>query len=263
MPDITLLTVASAILQPPGSLLILCFLGLVLDWAGFRLTGRALVALALVLLYFLSTASGTWLIVRPLESRYPPYPGSTAPEPDPGAIVVLGGGEIFGVPGQDRGMANARTLMRLQAAAALARQTELPVVPSGGAPRLGMPPEADTMARLLRTTFGITTPIWTEGHSYNTAANARDSARLLARHRIHSIYLVTSALHMPRAMDWFQHYGVRAVPVPCDYRIGRKKPGGWTSWLPRAVFLEISSEAIHEYAGILWFRIRPHMRGDG
>lgn len=263
MPDITLLTVASAALQPPGNLLILCFLGLVLDWAGFRLTGRALMFFSLALLYFLSTAPGAWMVLHPLESRYPPYTGSPAPQQHPGAIVVLGGGEISGVPGQNKSMANARTLMRLQAAAALARQTGLPVVPSGGAPSLGMPPEADTMAKLLRTTFGITTPIWAEGHSYNTAANAKDCARLLAAHKIHNIYLVTSALHMPRAMDWFRHYGFTPVPVPCDYRIGSRKPGGWSVWLPRAVFLEISSEAVHEYAGILWFRLRPLVQETG
>ncbi len=260
MLAVDLLVIASALLQPPGVLLILLGVGLLMDWwAAWHWLGRSLAGIALLILYASSTPLGCYALLAPLENRYPPltqpWNGPNRPE----AIVVLGGGEVMD-PGQSSPeMANARTLMRLQAAAALAKATDLPVIPSGGAPRYGAPSEAATMAKLLRRSFGLKNPIWCEGKSYNTAANAKDSALLLSQRGIQRIYLVTSALHMPRAMAWFTHEGVQAVPVPCDYRLASKpSKSRWQSWLPRAIYEEISSEVIHEYLGLLWFRIQTH-----
>ncbi|WP_312262783.1 YdcF family protein [Candidatus Igneacidithiobacillus taiwanensis] len=254
MTPIYLLTLASALVQVPGLFLLVAFLG-VLSSAlfGWHVFGRILVLLALLALYFSSTPLGARLLLQPLEDRYPPLLHPETGEDAPQAIVVLGGGEIIDPGRPVPEMANARTLMRLQAAAALAQQVDLPVVPSGGAPRFGAPSEAATMARLLRQSFHISNHIWLEDKSYNTAANARDSAILLRQHGIRRIYLVTSAVHMPRAMAWFRYYGLQPTPVPCDYRMGEAGALNWQSWLPRAIYEEISSEAMHEYAGLLWY----------
>lgn len=259
----TVLTLASALLQPPGLLFLLGALGWLTEILGWRYLGRILMLVALFTLYFFSTASGARLLLIPLEDRYPPLHAILSGAPAPSAIVVLGGGEIMARPHSNQETVNARTLVRVMAAARLARKTGLPLVPSGGAPRFGAAPEATTMAQILRQDFQITSPIWPETHSYNTAANAADCSVLLAEHHIHFIYLVTSALHMPRAVAWFHHAHLKVIPVPTDYRLNRINGFKLESWLPRAIFMEISSEACHEYLGLLWLWIQKQGLSGG
>lgn len=253
LPHTLLLTLASALLQPPGIFLALALPAAALLALGVRALGWSLLLAAGVGLYLSATGVGARWLVLPLENRYPPL---LRPQPGVGAIVALGGGEVARPPGDGGDMANARTLMRLEAAAKLAKQSALPIVTSGGAPRFGAPPEATTMARLLRESFAVHNPIWIEGRSFNTAANAFDSSKLLAQKGIHRVYLVTSALHMPRAMAWFRRAGLDPVPVPCDYRLDRGLTSGYEAWLPRAIYLEASSEAIHEYLGLFWLHLQ-------
>ncbi|WP_139113609.1 YdcF family protein, partial [Acidithiobacillus thiooxidans] len=111
--------------------------------------------------------------------------------------------------------------------------------------------------------FHVTSPIWPETHSYNTAANAADSRTLLAEHHIQKIYLVTSALHMPRAVAWFRLSHLEVIPVPTDYRLNQVRELKLDSWLPRAIFMEISSEACHEYLGLLWLWLQEQGLGNG
>ena len=151
---------------------------------------------------------------------------------------------------------NARTLARVRMAARLARQYDLPIVVSGGRPRFGEQPEAALMAESLRSDFGLRSPIWIEGQAFNTAQNASRSLALLEKRHIRRIYLVTSALHMPRAMDWFQHVELEVTPAPCDYRLDRGVKPIWTQWLPRAGYLGASSDALHEYVGRWWKWLR-------
>ncbi|MBU2737825.1 YdcF family protein [Acidithiobacillus concretivorus] len=259
----TVLTLASALLQPPGVLFLLAMFGWLSEVLGWRYMGRTLIILALGILYFFSTAIGARLLLMPLENRYPTLHQPLTGAERPGAIVVLGGGEVMDSPHSRQETANARTLVRLMAAARLARQTQLPVVPSGGAPRFGVAAEATTMAHILRQDFHVTSPIWPETHSYNTAANAADSSILLAAHHIQKIYLVTSALHMPRAVAWFSLSHLEVIPVPTDYRLNQVRELKMDSWLPRAIFMEISSEACHEYLGLLWLWLQEQGLGNG
>lgn len=259
----TLLTLASGLLQPPGILLAVAIFGWLLEILGWRHFGRILLLLALATLYFLSTAVGARMLVFPLENRYPPLLKPMHGPAAPQAIVVLGGGEIMDAPGKKGETVNARTLIRLLKAARLAGATGLPIVPSGGAPRLGAAPEAVTMGAVLRQDLHITTPIWPETHSYNTAANAFDSATLLAGHDVQRIYLVTSALHMPRAMAWFARTPLQVVPVPTDYRLDRVRDDTLDAWLPRAIYQEVSSEAVHEYLGLFWLWLQERSAGKG
>lgn len=259
----TVLTLASALLQPPGVLFLLAIFGWISELLGWRYLGRILLFIALSMLYFFSTAMGARLLLSPLENRYPPLNGPLSGAQKPGAIVVLGGGEVMTSPKSRQETANARTLVRLMAAARLAKRTHLPLIPSGGAPRFGVAAEATTMAQILRQDFHVSNPIWPETHSYNTAANAANSSVLLAEHHIQRIYLVTSALHMPRAVAWFRLSHLDVVPVPTDYRLNQIRPYQLESWLPRAIFMEISSEACHEYLGLLWLGLQKQGLGSG
>jgi hypothetical protein len=60
--------------------------------------------------------------------------------------------------------------------------------------------------------------------------------------------LVTSASHMPRAMEWLRRIGCVPVPAPTDQRsIGSASLAYLL--LPRASGLQMSDDALHEYIG--------------
>lgn len=67
--------------------------------------------------------------------------------------------------------------------------------------------------------------------------------------------LVTSASHMPRTMALFQHHGMNPIAAPADVMTKGPQIRAFTDLLPNSDSLLMSEKAIHEYAGILWFRI--------
>ncbi len=61
--------------------------------------------------------------------------------------------------------------------------------------------------------------IWLDATSQNTYENAVNCARILAEHQANRVLLVTSAMHMPRAVMAFEKQGVEVIPYPVDYTV--------------------------------------------
>ncbi len=73
--------------------------------------------------------------------------------------------------------------------------------------------------------------------------------------------LVTSALHMSRAMALFRGRGLNPSACPCDF-YARDLPPVYSWFLPNAGSLAITQGAIHEFLGRAWHRIRGQIRGQ-
>lgn len=91
--------------------------------------------------------------------------------------------------------------------------------------------------------------------AHNTEAEAR------AYHRRFSdtipLVLVTSALHMSRAVYWFQYYGLDPIPAPTDHQV-MPDPGYEAFPLkPSTHKFDMSAKLLHEYAGMVhaWFKV--------
>ena len=67
-----------------------------------------------------------------------------------------------------------------------------------------------------------------------------------------SFVLVTSALHMPRAMKLFKDFGLNPIPAPTDFK-GRSEIKLLS--VPSIGSVTKASNAIHEYLGIAWTRL--------
>ena len=108
------------------------------------------------------------------------------------------------------------------------------------------------MSRTLREDFN--TPVrWIEPRAADTWENAEFSAEILREQGIHSIYLVTHAWHMRRALIAFAHTGivVTAAPVRLD-----TAPGGVASdFIPRTGAWLTSYYAMHEWIGSLDYAV--------
>ena len=204
-------------------------------------------SIAWTLLWSLPVMSKTLRL--PLENHAPAKSVSELPSAD--VIIVLGGGIVGAVspwrPYPD--MLSAAD--RMWHAARLYHAGKAPrILLSGGevfSTRAG--DEASAMAALLKD-FGVPdSAMILEKRSRTTSENADESAKLMKSLGFHRALLVTSALHMPRALIAFRNRGVEVIPASTDVEVFPSPPH-LMDWVPDVHALDGSDRALHELAGI-------------
>lgn len=246
---------AGLLLTPPGIVLLVALLGFILGirWqrAGVMVIGAAFT----VLLVFSLPVTGYRLIAA-LESGVSPLaaPSPQAARRQADAIVVLGGGRVEDAAEYGGDTVNGFTLERLRYAVRLHRATGLPLLLSGGSPAGETIPEAALMRQTLAQDFHVPAK-WIEGKSRTTYENALYTKVTLAGAGIRRVYLVTHAWHMPRAMWAFAQHDLDPIMAPTlamdqDYGVAL------LDYLPSARGLALSSRALNEWLGLLWYKYR-------
>lgn len=227
----------------------LWFVGLALlgQLRGNRAAAGLYTFIAVAILYFPSTQMGVDMIAAPLEARHPAF----APEELPnGDVIVVLGGSIApeGRYGRSRDLTAATD--RLFVAAELWQEKKAPLIWVSGGESNGPVPESSLMRDVLQRLGVAATAINEESDSLTTFDNAAGIAAQLSTDNTH-VLLVTSALHMRRALAQFQAFDLQVTPVPADHRVRRYRssvPG----WMPTIDRLDTSTAAIHEWVGY-WF----------
>ncbi len=240
-----------ALLLPPACLVCLAGLGVVLRVLGRRRLGRALVALSLATAVALSLPHVAYALTRGLQ-RHPPL----APDLgrlDVGAIVVLGGDLRADPPEYGGDEPGPLSLERCRYGAALAKRTGAPLLVSGGVLRPDRPPLAAHLARFIEGELGVAVR-WREERSHTTRENARFTAELLRAEGVTQVAIVTHAWHMPRAVRAFERAGLAVVPAPTAALAPPEDV--WRGWVPRSEAFLMSTYALHEWLGQLWYAVR-------
>jgi uncharacterized SAM-binding protein YcdF (DUF218 family) len=241
--------------------------GAIVLGTAWRHLPRALAVVILVIeivLVLLTTPAAANLLVRSVESRAPPKSACTAPRPT--TIVVLASGFRRTPTGPGDYAALQRPgLERVFAGVALWRKTPHArlVLSGGGRQRV---PQAVAMANLAVQLGVPAAAIDIEDHSDNTWQNARNVAALLPAVP-RRIWLVSSPLHLPRALQAFRAWGFK----PCVWPSGPKAPSwtGLTSLVPRGGAVRSTAVALHEligsieYAVLAWRHARRAYAGNG
>lgn len=179
---------------------------------------------------------------------------TTCAAPLPRAVVVLGGGVREDAAANEVTALSAASLRRVIAAVALWQRqgASLPFVISGGNV-YGGPAEATLMADLALR-FGVTpASLRVETDSRTTWQNAQHLATLVPAVP-RRVWLVTSAAHLPRAAWTLRHFGFAPCAVPVDQRA--VWPRGWRDVLPSTTAITHTEIALHELAGLAWYRLR-------
>ncbi len=233
---------------PPGGIVVLLLSSYFLI-GGDRRAGKALLLASAIFLYLLSLPPTANLLLYPLESPYFKSPRTRAQ-----VIVVLGGGSYDRCGGEV--CLTESSLKRVLKAFLLWRKTGLAVLVSGGHLKKNSPTEAEKMEALLRR-LGVK-EILKEERAINTREEAREVGRILKERGWNRVYLVTSAFHMGRALFAFRSRGIDAVPVATDFRSGM---GGFPL-LPNSKALDNSFIALHEYLGIVYYRLRAWLSSE-
>lgn len=235
---------------PPVCFLILAALGWLLGRPWPRV-GRPVMIAAFLLLYLASTPFIGGILLRSLQTSPPLVVTDTAP--GAGAIVILSAGYYRDAPEYGGDTAGPLTMERLRYGAKLQRELGLPVLVTGGTIHDAIYSLADVMADALENEFHVAVR-WREDRAHDTFQNAQFSARLLEAEGIDTIYLVTHAWHMPRALASFEAAGVHVVAAPTIFS-GPFDPG-IGDFVPGAGGLHATRFALHEWIGRLWYDLR-------
>lgn len=239
------------LISPPGSLMLLGFIGWLLKKRRPKL-GRALMLFAALAFYALTTPIVSIGLLQALQ-RYPALDASALPK-DVGAIVVLGGDQRVGADEfGSRETLSMLSLERVRYAAFLSKATGVPILATGGTLRPSQAALANQMRRVLTEEFGAEAR-WTEDASRDTWENASFSKAILEREGIAKIAVVTHAWHMPRAVFSFERNGFEVIAAPTAFRT--LDGVDLVDFLPSSRALHDSALALHEWLGGAWYALQ-------
>ncbi len=242
--------VLAALAVPSNLILGLGVLGMLLLLTRFRRAGVRLMVVSLLIVLVLGLLPIGRGLIAILESRFPP--GREDGPPITGIIVL--GGPIDARMSVVRGSLSVTgEVERLIEGAALARRhPAAKLVFTGGNPSLlhGDPPESFFAAQLFEQLGVPKSRLILEDQSRNTGENAVFTRRLADPKPGERWLLVTSAMHMPRAVGVFRKAGFAVEAYPVDWRT---LPGANLLYVPRDLLSGVRAlDAVsHELVGLL------------
>ena len=193
--------------------------------------------------------AGGWL-----ENRYPYHEPQALPQAD--AIVVLGGHTAGGRPNWFEDFDPDKRITRSDTAAKLYHADRAPLIVLSGALLDGSTSEAQTMAAAQKRENVPAQALILEERSQNTRENAVFSRQELSGRQIGPVLLVTSALHMPRAMAAFKRLDMDVIAAPSPPQITAPADPDFSIWMPNQRAFYAARSIIKEYAALLLYWAR-------
>jgi len=230
------LKILEMFLLPSVFVLVLILIGIILIFRKKRgKLGKILIILGILLYYLFSITPVADSIISPLEKQYQPVQKEELNKAD--KIVLLLGGK-------ESDVLRASEVLRLY-------NLQSAIIISGRDPLSPKIEEAKEVKEFL-TERGISAEnIILEDKSRNTFESAKNIKEILDDE---PFFLVTSAYHLPRAIETFQKARTNPIPAPADFKI--EKNYDILDFFPNAENLRNSDIALHEYFGILWYRLK-------
>jgi uncharacterized SAM-binding protein YcdF (DUF218 family) len=234
--------------DPVAIVFVLAFVGMACRLIGRRRSGNVTLAFAVLAAYAASAEIGSGPLIRPLETRYPAI-GDDDPLPDVGYVVVLGNDYFPDEQLPITATIAPEGLLRIVEGVRLVRR--LPnarlVLTGGMMPNRGQPSLGN--ARIARSLGVAEEAIVVLANALDTAGEARDVRQFLGDA---PFLLVTSAAHMPRAMQLMDRAGANPIAAPTGHRTEHHPEGSirWLSFAPSAGNLATTDLALHEYLGL-------------
>ncbi|MGR6837707.1 envelope biogenesis factor ElyC [Aliivibrio wodanis] len=237
----------SSMLMPLPGLLLIGFIGLFILWFSKR-KGFAsfLLTLSLIGLFVLSFQPVTTPLLKSTERIYPSF---IAPDVPVEYVLVLGNGHVV-----DDNISPISELSR----AAVMRLTEgiriYRMYP--GAKLILSGYSVGTTVSHARMMARVALSLGVNKSDILLLENARDTheeaIQTLNAVNKSNLVLVTSASHMPRAMEEFHQLGLKPTPAPTNYLAHSEIKQPWEKYAPKAKYLEQSERYWYEQMG-RWF----------
>jgi uncharacterized SAM-binding protein YcdF (DUF218 family) len=246
------------IITDPGTIVLL-FLGygfLRLKFVrGSKKRGLGWIGLGLLCFYLFTTTPLPNYLMHTLESRYEPVT-ATQKFPDIHYIVVLSCGMRLNKAVPPTSQLDESSALRVAEGIRLFHLMS-------GSPALimtGSGPWEDLGSRMAAFAESLGVPsgkLIPENHARDTYGNAM-GVRPLVKNQ--PFLLVTSAVHLPRAMLIFQKLGMKPIPAPGDFRYSSYY--FFRDFLPAGCNLTSMEAVIHEYLGLAYLYLFPGRAGE-
>jgi uncharacterized SAM-binding protein YcdF (DUF218 family) len=256
--------IVAPLFAPVTLILALFLIGLVLLWFTKRQkTGKAVITFGVIMLALLGYGSISDLLLVPLELQYPPLmmesaAGSLSSDSIHSVkwIVLLGGGHMADPRVPVTSQISNESLTRLVECVRIHRLIAgSKIILSGGAV-YDSSSEAGTFAKVAAILNVNARDIVLDDASRDTEEQAENIRAIVGQDRI---ILVTSAYHMPRAMAIFNKAGLKPIPAPTNHLVKERQMNAPEDFYPSSMGLFKAEHAMHEYLGLLWFRMRNRM----
>lgn len=205
------------------------------------------------------TPFGANLLLNPLETwardtaQRCESPRSHTPTP---TIVLAGGFQRDAHDASDISALTYSSYARSAYAARLYREGAVAHLYVSGGPHDGGVAEGTVMSTLLKQLGVDPARLTTEQQARDTWANATTlKAMLRPEDRTHPLRLITTAMHMRRAMLAFEAAGVAVCPAPTEWQhIPFSLSPGY--FLPQRSSLDKAERVLHEWVGLAVYGLR-------
>lgn len=241
----------AAFILPPGLFIVLLFLsGAWLFYRNHRKAGGINLGIGLLIWLFSLNPFANFL-TGGLESKF------NMPKDLKGdVIILLGGGIIDEVPDlSGYGIPSDDMLGRIITAVRLQKKLQVPIIVSGGKVYKRGSAEAHIVRRFLIDLGVAESRIIVEDKSRNTYENAKYTREICSRYHYEKPVLVTSGYHLRRSLLSFEKIGLDVIPFPANFKSHQFNNYRWYLCLPSSGSLALTAKALHEYTGILYYKL--------
>ena len=250
----TIYTLIKFLLRPEVWIFLVLSAGCLAAWAGqWPRAARFTLCLLLVLYYGFTTRPLTQALVEPLETYY--RPPASMPVGQDAIVIFVGSPKLQPYTERPTIVGTSNTDLLL---------CGLVYVRAGIAPKVVL--TGDTPGEVNHTAAGMVVlqewavllgypkeTIIADAQIAATHERARAIKQLLGSDN--RILLLDSAMHLPRSVAAFRKVGLTVTPIPCDYQMSTES---WdlSDFVPQGHNFKSSSSAVHEYLGLLTYRLR-------
>ncbi len=255
----TLKKFISWFLEPTNVCLLLIATGIILLWTKryLHLGRRVLTAGLVILAIFSNGAVSRWTALS-LEQRYKPIPELPADAPIPATlesaryISVLGGGgaDTAGLSANNQ-LSQAALSRLIEGVRLMKALPQVKLIVSGSGNRGASNAEIMKQAAVA---LGVESTRVIQFDSPRDTMDEAESIKTVVG--TDPFIVVTSAIHLPRAVALLRHLGLNPIPAPADFRQRPDEPFEIQNQLWGPTALGTNSAVCHEYVGMLWGRLR-------
>lgn len=224
-------------------------------WRNRPKTARWLGGAAVLWLVMVTTGPVPNLLVASLEDQYVPLADIRAQSLDSGTyIIVLGAGHTSNPQLPIAQQLSEPTMIRLLEGIRVHQLVPGSTLVTSGPIGKQIVSQA-AVVRQAALLLGVAPEnIDTLSQTSNTRDEALHFRKKFGDSR--QVVVVTDAVHIPRAMRWFQKMGLVPIAAPTNYRLKEERSKLSIGLIPDSSHLQKMEEAVHEYLGMLWMGMR-------
>lgn len=238
--------VGGLMLPLPFLLLVMALALALLWWSRWQKTAKGLLTVSWLALFLLSLQPVADGLLKPIESAYPTWRGKEKVD----YVVVLGGGYTWNPQWAPSSNLINNSLPRVTEGVRLWHANPGAKLVFTGAPAVTNPVStAEAGARVAESLGVPRSDIITLDTPRDTEDEAAAVAKAIGQQ---PFLLVTSASHLPRAMRFFQHQGLKPIPAPANQMAVESPLNPWERALPSPLWLMHSDRVGYETLGRIW-----------